>query len=505
MKSTTELIRESPFFETFAPKDIDALAAHAGMRSVAAGEVILRENDPAEALYMIVAGKVRLSFEMPEALTAPRTPGKDRLLIRTLTEPGRIIGWSAVVEPYHYRATATAIEDTHLLAFERSWLERRAEEMPEFGVELMTRILWVLGNRLREARIRLVASRYEEEALAIRALLEESVSELSVTSPLHKLPIYLERRLTLSDAFQTLELLRIHGDPLEASLARMCLEILKNVRKELEVYRRLQQVYEAVSSAPEDATPEEVRRRCCLEFCRLFERVDHIIEGEENLPAQAGHIFVMNHLANHPENTLPNDFQLTLDTHFVSCMVLSPKYGEPPIRVIRKSNPHEYGHQKYFDRLGYIYVYAKHVDEDERNPRLLAEQRRRAFLETAARCLRDGRNLVICPEGASTSTERSPLPFKAGAFRLAAFVDPEPLIVPVVVAHFDRKITRTTVIAQVHKPFLLSDHVAKPLQDEALFTFIAEFGEKMRAWVRDAAARAAAGAAVRSSHRNIEI
>ena len=499
MKSTTELIRESPFFETFAPEDIDELAAHAEMRSFAAGEVILRENDPSEALFMIVAGQVRLSFETPEALTAPRTSGEDRILIRTLTEPGRVIGWSAVVEPYHYRDTATAIEDTHLMVFERSWLERRAEEIPEFGVKLITRILWVLGNRLREARIRLVASRYEEEALAIRALLEESVSELSVTSPLHKLPIYLESRLTLSDAFQTLELLRNHGDPLEASLARMCLEILKNVRKELDVYRRLQQIYEAVSAAPEDATPEEVRRRCCVGFCRLFERVDHIIEGEENLPAETGHIFVMNHLANHPENTLPNDFQLTLDTHFVSCMVLSPKYGEPPVRVIRKSNPHEYGHQKYYDRLGYIYVYAKHVDEDERNPRLLAEQRRRAFLETAARCLRDGRNLVICPEGASTSTERSPLPFKAGAFRLAAFVDPEPLIVPVVVAHFDRKITRTTLIARVHKPFLLSDRVAKPVQDEALFAFIGEFGKKMSAWVREAAARAAAGAARRSS------
>jgi CRP-like cAMP-binding protein len=499
MKSTIELIRESPFFETFAPEDIDALAAHARMRSVAAGELILRENDPAEALYMIVAGQVRLSFETPEALTAPRTSVEDRILIRTLTEPGRIIGWSAVVEPYHYRDTATAIEDTHLLVFERSWLEGRAEEMPEFGMELIKRILWVLGNRLREARIRLVASRYEEETLAIRALLEESASELSVTSPLHKLPIYLESRLTLSDAFQTLELLRSHGDPLEASLARMCLEILKNVRKELDVYRRLQQIYQAVSAAPEDATPEQVRRRCCVEFCRLFESVDHIIEGEENLPAESGHIFVMNHLANHPENTLPNDFQLTLDTHFVSCMVLSPKYGEPPVRVIRKSNPHEYGHQKYYDRLGYIYVYARHVDEDEGNPRLLAEQRRRAFLEAAALCLRDGRNLVICPEGASTSTERSPLPFKAGAFRLAAFVDPEPLIVPVVVAHFDRKITRTTLIARVYKPFLLSDHVAKPVQDKALFAFIADFGEKMRVWVREAAVRAAAGAAPRSS------
>ena len=312
----------------------------------------------------------------------------------------------------------------------------------------MTRILWVLGNRLRETRIRLVASRYEEEALAIRALLEQSASQLSVKSPLHKLPIYLESRLTLSDAFQTLEVLRKHGDAFEASLARMCLEILENVRKELEIYRRLQQIYEAVCEAPEDATPEEVRGRCCVEFRKLFKQVDHMIEGEKNLPRESGHIFIMNHIVNHPDNTLPNDFQLTLDTHFVSCMLLSRKYGEPPVRVVRKSHPEEYGHQKYFDRLGYIYVYAKHVDEDKQNPKLLAEQRRRAFFETAARYLRDGKNLMICPEGTCTVTERSPLPLKAGAFRLATFVEPEPLIVPVVVANFDRKITRTTLIAQ---------------------------------------------------------
>jgi CRP-like cAMP-binding protein len=329
MKSTTELLRESPFFETFAPDDIDALAGHAAMRNVSAGEVILRENEPAEALFMIVAGKVRLSFETSEGLLRPGTPGDDRVLIRTLTEPGRVIGWSAVVEPYHYRDTATAIEDTLLLVFERQWLERRAEENPEFGVELMTRILWVLGNRLREARIRLVASRYEKEALAIRALLEQSASQLSVKSALHKLPIYLESRLTLSDAFQTLELLRKHGDPFEASLARMCLEILENVRKELKVYRRLQQIYEAVSEAPADATPEEVRGRCCVEFRRLFKHADHIIEGEENLPPKSGHIFIMNHLTNHPDNTLPNDFQLTLDTHFVSCMVLRARTVSP--------------------------------------------------------------------------------------------------------------------------------------------------------------------------------
>jgi CRP-like cAMP-binding protein len=493
MKSTAELLQESPFFETFAPRDIDALAGHAVMCSVPTEKVIVRENEPAEALYMMVAGKVRLSFEAPAAFHRPGAHN-DKALIRTLTEPGRIIGWSALVEPYLYRATATTVEDTHLLVFERQWLERRAEENPEFGVGLMTQVLWVLGNRLREARIRLVASRYEKEALAIRALLDQSAAQLSVTSPLHKLPVYLESRLTLSDAFQTLEILRRHGDPFEASLARMSLEILENVRKELQIYRQLQRIYEVVSEAPANATPEEVRKDCCIEFRRLFTLVDHIIGGEENLPPESGHIFIMNHLVSHPENTLPNDFQLTLDTHFVSCMLLSPKYGEPPLRVVRKSHPDEYGHQKYFDRLGYIYVYAKHVDEDEGNPRLLAEQRRRAFLETAARCLRDGRNLVICPEGTCSVTERSPLPLKAGVFRLAAFVEPEPLIVPIVVANFDRKLTRTTLVAHVHEPFHLSDYVRKPIQDNALFAFLAELRERMGCWVRDACRRAFASA-----------
>ena len=52
----------------------------------------------------------------------------------------------------------------------------------------------------------------------------------------------------------------------------------------------------------------------------------------------------------------------------------------------------------------YIYVYAKHVDEDDQNPKLLAEHRQRAFFETAARCLREGKNVVICPVEKQSST-----------------------------------------------------------------------------------------------------
>ena len=77
-----------------------------------------------------------------------------------------------------------------------------------------------------------------------------------------------------------------------------------------------------------------------------------------------------------------------------------------------------------------------------------------------------------------------------GQFRLAAFVKPEPLIVPIIVANFDRKLTRTTLVAHVHEPFRLSDHVPKPVEDDALFAFIAELRERMCCWVRHACQRA---------------
>jgi hypothetical protein len=80
--------------------------------------------------------------------------------------------------------------------------------------------------------------------------------------------------------------------------------------------------------------------------------------GLEHLPERPGHIVIMNHLQNHPDNLLPNNFILTLDTHFVASMVLFERYGEAPIRVVRKSRPDEHGHQRFYDRLGYVYTWS---------------------------------------------------------------------------------------------------------------------------------------------------
>ena len=253
------------------------------------------------------------------------------------------------------------------------------------------------------------------------------------------------------------------------------------------VSQKLQAIYESVADAPATMSPEEIRYQSCQAFVELFEGTNHLVFGEGHLPEEPGHIFVMNHLSNHPANLLPNGFIPTLDTHFVSAMILLKKYGEAPVRVVRRSNPDEDAHRRFYDRLGYIHVYSRCMSPTEYGWGATPEERRRLFLDVAREHLEDGRNIVICPEGISTQTENSPLPFKAGAFRLAAYVRPEPLLVPIAVANFDKEIMRTRTVAVVHEPICLSEHLGEAFDDDLLHSFANSYVyERFRDYVREA-------------------
>ncbi len=211
----------------------------------------------------------------------------------------------------------------------------------------------------------------------------------------------------------------------------------------------------------------------------------YVVEGEHNLPPTPGHIFIFNHLKNHEYNTLPNNFQLTLDSHFVSSVILDPHYGDSGIRVVRKSRGTEYGHQSYYDRLGHIFVYTKESDE-LRETTEQKRARRDEFFEEAGTRLRAGLNLIISPEGTSYWTEDSPGPFKPGAFRLAASLEPEPMIVPIAVAHFDRRVHSTVYAAIIKPPFKMSSVVSDPTDPTQLRAFLAEYHETYTAYVEEA-------------------
>jgi CRP/FNR family cyclic AMP-dependent transcriptional regulator len=277
------VLHASLFFEPFAGEDVDWLRKGAAVVTIEADEVILREGEPADKFYVLVDGTVELS-------TAPAADDlvpSHRAPLRTVVAHGQPLGWAALVHPWVHRVTATTRTSTTVLAWDRELLESRAKERPGFGVVFQQQILGVLGARLRAARLRLVARRYDAEVVPIRALIEQYGEDLSVGSPVHRLPHYLQSRLTLPDAFAVLRELHASADPIEHTLADVIGEILEDVRHELLVYSRLQGIYELVAGAPDDVDHEALRAESCRRFIELFDDTRHVIRGEENLPEGA--------------------------------------------------------------------------------------------------------------------------------------------------------------------------------------------------------------------------
>ena len=494
MQAPLDLLQDSAFFDVFEDEDLVALASDANRIRFQKGDRIVEEGEPSERLYILVSGTVELSFlapHGPDEMDPPLDASHESIKIHRINEPGALIGWSAMVEPYRCRATATALETTRVVALERELVEAHCQQRPRFGIVFVRRILWALGDRLGSSRAQLASRKHSPEADQVRLLLTKQGGMLGMNSPLYKVPVYLESRLTAADAFEMLDELAQGDAGAERDLAIECRQLAAGAEREARVFRQLQRIYDAVAQAPDANAPEQIRRTCCDEFRKLYAFTDYRIEGWENLPPKPGFVVLMNHLSNHPENTLPNEFQLTLDTHFVSAMILYERYGDAPVRVVRQSEPDEDGHRRYFDRLGYITVTSRPVEPAAKEAGAELQRIREQFLKDARAVLASGQNLVICPEGGSTKTESSPMPFRAGAFRVVRSAEPEPLMVPIAVANFDKQIARNRLAAKIYPPVRLSESVSPSAPDDVLYDFINRFRDRYRGFVRQACQLAA--------------
>lgn len=479
-EAVEDVLAHSLFFEVFPEFHLDKLRDLIELRRYDKDEYLYQQGAQGHSLIVLIDGSVAASF------TAAGRQAD--IYLRSYTTPGQIIAHPELTLSGRHEETAVALGTTTVALVSGAALERLAEQAPEFGLLLAQRLLWLVSSRLRTLRIQLIAQRYDREEIAIQNLLAQVSPQLGIASKLYKLPHLLANRITHGEAFTCLEALRCSGSRLERTLAGICLDILSEVWREFRFYQGLLEVYQGVTRAPLESDVRQVRQLCNRSFQRAFSTARHVIRGVENLPDEPGHIFILNHLVSHPGHVLPNGFELALDTHFVSAMILHPKYGDGGIRVVRRGRGEEHGHHSYYDRLGHIFVHTGESDARSVPPRELAADRA-AFNELAGGYLRRGINLIICPEGTSKWSRESPVPFRKGAFHLAATLDPEPLIVPVAVANFDKRLKHNAFAAVIHEPFRLSEH-CNPYDKESLANFVDAFRDTFHAYVAEAMALA---------------
>jgi CRP-like cAMP-binding protein len=101
-------------------------------------EIVFKEGEAAERLYMLRSGSVLLEQRISDKVTACVGSVK----------PGFSFGWSAMVDNGVYTTEAVCIEPSEIYSFRRDKINKLFEKDPEMGFRMYQRLLELIKKRL---------------------------------------------------------------------------------------------------------------------------------------------------------------------------------------------------------------------------------------------------------------------------------------------------------------------------------------------------------------------
>ncbi|MFH1931627.1 MAG: cyclic nucleotide-binding domain-containing protein [Pseudomonadota bacterium] len=129
-------IKESELFKGIASHIIDEVAGLGTEEVFPAGHVLFQKGYSADFLYILEEGEVDITIE-----------GQKRLSF-SVNQPANVFGWSALVEPNQYTATAECVKESKVIKLDGDRLMRIFEKHPSEGLKVMKRLAGVIATRL---------------------------------------------------------------------------------------------------------------------------------------------------------------------------------------------------------------------------------------------------------------------------------------------------------------------------------------------------------------------
>lgn len=146
MRSIRDLVSEHPAFRDFDAEALDLISGCGANAHFAAGQMIFREGDPAEKVYILRRG---------EAAIEVAAPGKAATIVESL-HPGDVVDWSWLVPPQRTMSDARAISDVSAIALDAACVLRKCDEHPSLGYQMFKLWLPHLARRVRAQRLQLL-------------------------------------------------------------------------------------------------------------------------------------------------------------------------------------------------------------------------------------------------------------------------------------------------------------------------------------------------------------
>jgi CRP/FNR family transcriptional regulator len=114
-------------FEGAPPEAWGAISKDLARRSLAAGEDLFRQGDPADSMYLIKLGSVKL-WKITE---------DGRMLTLDIRKAGDLIGESVLLEEGEYPVGATCLEPTLTCGIDKKTFEKMVIEFPVIGLAVI--------------------------------------------------------------------------------------------------------------------------------------------------------------------------------------------------------------------------------------------------------------------------------------------------------------------------------------------------------------------------------
>lgn len=131
------LLQQIPLFADLEPAEIDLLYRLVKTRVYSKGAIILQEDDPGEAMFMIVSGRAKVVHLSEDG----------REIILDILGQGDFFGEMALLDQEPRSANVTAVGLTELLVLERSVFLDQVKRAPAIAIKMLIE----LSRRLRRA------------------------------------------------------------------------------------------------------------------------------------------------------------------------------------------------------------------------------------------------------------------------------------------------------------------------------------------------------------------
>jgi CRP-like cAMP-binding protein len=136
-KNEEEAVRKAPLFTALDEASAATLRASMTGVKLSRGQVLFKEGDEGDQLFVVVDGKLKLGTTSND--------GRENLL--SILGPGDMFGELSLFDPGPRTATATAVVDSKLLALGNDQVIGWVKEHPQVSLQLLGR----LAQRLRKA------------------------------------------------------------------------------------------------------------------------------------------------------------------------------------------------------------------------------------------------------------------------------------------------------------------------------------------------------------------